>query len=333
MKGRSRQGGQTLTGLERKERQGRRAGFGDGGCPTSASPRCDGCVPERHACASRATPTVREPLPRPFSLRVDPRGRPGPGNAGAKGRRTPTLPASTGLPARCPRGTRPQAGISRWPRRAPSSPRARMRSPEPARRERKSRDPGSGRPGARGWGGDVRHSVREGARERRGRGSGERGRRGRLVRWASGRGSRGGGGGGPRLCSRRPPRPPRPPACPPEGSALGGGGGDSGRRPGRRGSPRANRGRRRREAAARELEGERWGRRGRGRELGMHRGAGLFCGRSSCSAAPSSPVHASLLRPDAHSPEPCGPRAPPRAPAAPCPDCGPCRKCAPRDRT
>ncbi|XP_045744221.2 rho GDP-dissociation inhibitor 1 [Mirounga angustirostris] len=47
-----------------------------------------------------------------------------------------------------------------------------MRPPPPARRERKSRDPGSGRPGARGRGGDVRHSVREGARERRGRPSG-----------------------------------------------------------------------------------------------------------------------------------------------------------------
>ncbi|XP_025135501.2 rho GDP-dissociation inhibitor 1 isoform X1 [Bubalus kerabau] len=46
-----------------------------------------------------------------------------------------------------------------------------MRYPRPAQRERKSRDPGSGRQGARGRGSDVRHSVREGARERRGRSS------------------------------------------------------------------------------------------------------------------------------------------------------------------
>lgn len=69
-----------------------------------------------------------------------------------------------------------------------------MRPPPPARRERKSRDPGSGRPGARGRGCDVRHSVREGARERRGRASGERRRR-RRRRAGWGRAGRGRGGG------------------------------------------------------------------------------------------------------------------------------------------
>ncbi|KAM5309086.1 rho GDP-dissociation inhibitor 1 isoform 1-T1 [Glossophaga mutica] len=47
-----------------------------------------------------------------------------------------------------------------------------MRPCRPARRERKSRDPGSGRSGARGRGTDVRHFVREGARARCGRASG-----------------------------------------------------------------------------------------------------------------------------------------------------------------
>lgn len=87
----------------------------------------------------------------------------------------------------------------------------------PARRERKSRDPGSGQPSARGRGADVRHFVREGARARRGRASGER-----QGRWR---------GGGAAAAPR-----PVPPAM---GSARGGGGGDSRRRPGRRAGPRA----------------------------------------------------------------------------------------------
>lgn len=101
-----------------------------------------------------------------------------------------------------------------------------MRSPQPARRERKSRDPGSGRPGARGRGGKVRHSVREGALERRGRSSGERGRRGWRARWARQAGRPRGRRPGPRLCSRRPPRPPAPPrGLRRAGAALTAGGG------------------------------------------------------------------------------------------------------------
>lgn len=172
-----------------------------------------------------------------------------------------------------PKRTRPQRRSARWRRRAAGSS-SHMRYPRPARRERKSRDPGSGRQGARGRGGDVRHSVREGARERRGRSSGECERRGQQARWARRARRPRGRRPGPRLCSRFPPRPPVPLGE----SAQGGGGIDSGRCPGRRAGPRA-------------IGGAGIWRRGRGcrgREPGSVQD--LFCGRCSYSAAPSSLV-------------------------------------------
>lgn len=133
--------------------------------------------------------------------------------------------------------TRPRGRSARWQRRAAGSS-SHMRYPRPARRERKSRDPGSGRQGARGQGGDVRHSVREGARERRGRSSGECGRRGQRARWARRAGGRGEGGRGRAfVLASRPARRSRWGIC------AGQGGIDSGRRPGRRAGPRCDRGR------------------------------------------------------------------------------------------
>lgn len=133
----------------------------------------------------------------------------------AKGTGAPAGQASF---AALPKRTRPRAGGPQDGGGAlPAAPRTcAIRGPPGASGE--SRDPGSGRQGARGRGGDVRHSVQEGARERRGRSSGECGRRGQRARWARrARRPRGRGGRVAPLFSL-----PAPPASPAEESAQGG---------------------------------------------------------------------------------------------------------------